>query len=143
LQRARSKPNGHTGSLEPSAARDCFFDEHPDHLSLFGSVPSSSSPRSPGLFFEHEQRRRLGKGLVFACEPTAQRAHLATFDLNLRRVLSTAESAERLCTPLVDHRGVDPFAAQIDAQLALGQRRGFEDDRELLVRRPRLRLFHQ
>jgi hypothetical protein len=83
---------------------------------------------------EHEQGRSLGERLVLARELALELADLASIGGRLLAPLrGTAESSHRLGAPLVELCRVHALAAQPCAELGLGHRGCFEDQREFLL----------
>lgn len=98
-------------------------------------------PRSPGLFFEHEQRRRLGERLLLPLQLAPELADLAALLLYLGERFAATQARERLLAPLLEHRRVNALGAQEHPKLTLREAAGLQHDRELLLGRPLLRLL--
>jgi hypothetical protein len=96
-------------------------------------------PRSPGLFFEEEQRGSLGQSLVLALELALELAN-ATSVATLTSLTLILEASESLFSPRAKLRLVDPVSSKELSELCCRNRRRLEHQLELLCRSPGLGL---
>ena len=94
-------------------------------------------PRSPGLFFKHQEGRRFGQGLVFAGQFALQLPHPEDFRGGLLRASRRAlKTGQHLLAPLVQLGLVQSLAAQKLAQLRRGDRGRGDHGLQFLFRCP-------
>lgn len=98
-------------------------------------------PRSPGLFFQHQQRRRFRQSRILAAQLLFQLEDTTTLSALRRSAArrSFVQAAQHLLTPLLQVSPMQALATQKASQLLLGQLRRLEHGFQLFSSSPVLR----